>query len=173
MAFINKNDFSILSFINDIMKEDYFECDDLIAPAISLLNKKGYKTMFCCSGHAFPEYLEKISKRYPTPEEMENIMYLINIESSKKLKDIYPDLNTKEYPYFLILNKKAHSLFYVKFAYEYKFPELPEGASLDNNGTTIHWNYTRTKNDNYDDLTTIFQINKIFYEWVEKLPSII
>ena len=28
-----------------------FEVDDLIAPAISLLNQKGYLTTFCCSGH--------------------------------------------------------------------------------------------------------------------------
>jgi len=28
-----------------------FEVDDLIAPAISILNKKGYRTAFCCSGH--------------------------------------------------------------------------------------------------------------------------
>ena len=35
-----------------------FECDDLIAPLISLLNQKGYKTRFCCSGHPFPHYDE-------------------------------------------------------------------------------------------------------------------
>lgn len=28
-----------------------FQVDDLIAPVISLLNRKGYKTAFCCSGH--------------------------------------------------------------------------------------------------------------------------
>ena len=29
-----------------------FEVDDFIAPAISILNQKGYLTAFCCSGHA-------------------------------------------------------------------------------------------------------------------------
>ena len=33
-----------------------FEVDDLIAPAISILNKLGYRTAFCCSGHAECEY---------------------------------------------------------------------------------------------------------------------
>ena len=33
-----------------------FECDDLIAPIISVLNKKGYKTNFCCAGHPYPHY---------------------------------------------------------------------------------------------------------------------
>lgn len=29
-----------------------FAVDDLIAPAIAILNQKGYRTAFCCSGHA-------------------------------------------------------------------------------------------------------------------------
>lgn len=32
--------------------DNCFEVDDLIAPAISTLNQKGYRTAFCCSGHA-------------------------------------------------------------------------------------------------------------------------
>ena len=32
-----------------------FETDELFAPIISILNKKGYKTKFCCSGHIKPE----------------------------------------------------------------------------------------------------------------------
>lgn len=30
-----------------------FECDEMIAPTISILNKAGFKTKFCCSGHPF------------------------------------------------------------------------------------------------------------------------
>lgn len=56
MVFINKKDFSIVNVIEDAdMRDDYFECDDFIAPAISLLNKKGYKTYACCSGHYPPK----------------------------------------------------------------------------------------------------------------------
>jgi len=29
-----------------------FECDELMAPIISLLNRAGLKTVYCCSGHA-------------------------------------------------------------------------------------------------------------------------
>lgn len=28
-----------------------FECDELMAPIICILNRKGYKTKYCCSGH--------------------------------------------------------------------------------------------------------------------------
>ena len=37
--------------ITDTVTENSFEVDALIAPAITLLNKKGYITAFCCSGH--------------------------------------------------------------------------------------------------------------------------
>jgi hypothetical protein len=30
-----------------------FECDELIAPVILKLNKLGYKTKYCCSGHVY------------------------------------------------------------------------------------------------------------------------
>jgi hypothetical protein len=34
----------------DIVSE-WFECDDMIASTISMLNKRGYRTQMCCSGH--------------------------------------------------------------------------------------------------------------------------
>ena len=56
MAYIDKETFNIFSeiAIPEVEKRS-FECDDLIAPVISILNKKGYKTKFCCCGHPYPE----------------------------------------------------------------------------------------------------------------------
>lgn len=35
---------------------DMFECDSLMTPVIALLNKKGYKTEYCCQGHIMTHY---------------------------------------------------------------------------------------------------------------------
>ena len=54
MIYINKKDFKIVNSINPLDENEYFECDELIAPAIRSFNKKGYETAFCCSGHITP-----------------------------------------------------------------------------------------------------------------------
>ncbi len=41
-----------------------FECDELFAPIISILNKKGYKTLYCCSGHIKPDQEIIFNKKY-------------------------------------------------------------------------------------------------------------
>ncbi|MBZ9622990.1 hypothetical protein G9F71_008990 [Clostridium sp. FP2] len=52
MVFIDKKKFNIYYDVNDIrIKSPLFEVDEFLAPIISTLNKKGYKTEYCCSGH--------------------------------------------------------------------------------------------------------------------------
>ncbi len=55
MAYININTYDILEVPEKDDLDDYFECDEFIAPIISLLNKKGYKTKFCCEGHLYDD----------------------------------------------------------------------------------------------------------------------
>ena len=58
MAYMNLETYNIFNFIsNNVDKDKFVEIDELIAPIISLLNKKGYKTKFCCSGHPFVDYI--------------------------------------------------------------------------------------------------------------------
>lgn len=53
--YIDKN-FNIFLSTKDIrIQKPYFECDELFAPTICILNKKGYKTKHCCSGHIIDE----------------------------------------------------------------------------------------------------------------------
>lgn len=53
--YIDKN-FNIFLSTKDIrIQKPYFECDELFAPTICILNKKGYKTKYCCSGHIIDE----------------------------------------------------------------------------------------------------------------------
>lgn len=71
MAYIDKKTFKPYSEItvSEVEKRS-FECDDLIAPIISILNQKGYKTSFCCAGHPYPHY-----------EEMYVLVYEDNFEA--------------------------------------------------------------------------------------------
>lgn len=58
---------------------ELFEVDELFAPIISLLNKKGYKTLFCCSGHIKSEsdvlYCEKYTKYHKSISIESYIMF--------------------------------------------------------------------------------------------------
>jgi hypothetical protein len=68
MALINKSTFEIidgtaLELIPEDIREDYFEVDDLIALSVSELNKRGYTTTYCCSGHPFEGLVEVFSAK--------------------------------------------------------------------------------------------------------------
>lgn len=59
MSFIHKETFDIIDNSNiDGDLDQYFECDEAIALPIQELNRKGYITEYCCSGHAFPNHIE-------------------------------------------------------------------------------------------------------------------
>lgn len=40
-----------------IIPDGYIEIDELIAPSIQALNRKGYITVLCCSGHPLNDWL--------------------------------------------------------------------------------------------------------------------
>ena len=61
MACMHKETFEI--YYNDlrIVPDGYVEIDELIAPAIQVLNRKGYTTIGCCSGHPLKGTISPIS----------------------------------------------------------------------------------------------------------------
>lgn len=175
MALINKTDFSIIYFNDDEKTQnDYFECDDLIAPAISLLNKKGYKTKFCCSGHPYANIEAAYTKDYP---KAENDILLLRVEKSENVQNEYkPD--SKEYPYYVIYKTcYCNNNFYISFEKDYEFSNLPGDAFIDSNPKEnfygIYWILNGIPTDNFDLMEKFYEMNKSFYKWVENLPSLI
>lgn len=58
MAYMNLETYDVFNTLSKNVETDKFvEIDELIAPIISLLNKKGYKTQYCCSGHPYTNYI--------------------------------------------------------------------------------------------------------------------
>lgn len=173
MAYINKNDFSIVGYVdNYILAEDYFECDDLIAPAISLLNKKGYKTEFCCSGHPY-SVIESCALAEPPSGKIKEEMNILSITQCENMKDLPDWVNKKEYPYFVsYLIHYPDCGFYVTFKEKYDFINLPEDAYIDRDNGGIYWRINEEATNDFTMVTRIYEFNKAFYEWVEKLPSL-
>lgn len=195
MAYINKKDFSIREFVlmnKFIPNDDYFECDDLIAPAIALLNKKGYKTTFCCSGHPYP-YIDSVL--CDTLEITENYDVL-EIKLAEEVKDklinefgyTKDEVNNAPYLslcdlYYIVYTNNYSSKLYVSFEDNYEFPDLPEIFCLDETDefTTIRQKYTMDKNYNaipdaletFEGMELVFDTNRIFYNYVKGLKSLV
>ena len=51
MKYMNMTTYEISDYAPRCNENGFCEIDDNIADAIAMLNKKGYYTAFCCSGH--------------------------------------------------------------------------------------------------------------------------
>ena len=173
MAYINKNDFSIVSVNGDpTTMNDYFECDDIIAPAISLLNRKGYKTIFCCSGHPFSSISAEVREEFPSKDDMESPEFKILWFDDSDCAPKELDFNTEEYPCYVICQYNFFDTFYVAFEQMHEFPELPDGFYIDDGNIYYDSQRLPLSTESFEGITKIYEINKAFYEWVEKLPSL-
>ena len=57
MAIMHEKTFEIYHNDQHIIPDGYVEIDELIAPSIQTLNRKGYITEMCCSGHSVTDWL--------------------------------------------------------------------------------------------------------------------
>lgn len=148
--YINKNTFEIT--------DDVFEVDEGIAETISILNKKGYYTLFSCSGHIKdPRLYEKyhISK---------------NNDWGNNMPDSYVVDETSDS--YNLLKPYTFTTIYIKFSKNYNFNDLPIGFILHEDciEKRIEY-YTGTVKKKLDDIDKeIKEENNLLLKWVKELP---
>lgn len=150
--YIDKNTFEIL--------ENIFEVDDEIAESISLLNKKGYHTLFSCSGHLKePVYYKSVCNISEFNDDRPKDSYIVEIDDKN----------------FTLLSKLKTISIYVNFDKEYNFINLPEGFIYDNEINILEHRINKYKNNERIDVNILeeemIKYNKILLDWVNNLPS--
>lgn len=145
MALIDKDTFEIFSDVNSPEVENTFECDDFIAPAIRVLNLKGYKTRFCCSGHPFLYKTECVSYHSESDVDIYKCfpgVYSVKEVELEDLKDTpyydgLPELiesepkPTNKKLYFVKLKQFTSDEAYITFEEGMAPDTLPEGWEFD------------------------------------------
>ena len=126
--------------------EDYFFVDDLMALPIQVLNRKGYTTDYCCSGHPFSRLIEDEIVPDSDPIEYKRIESNMNFDS------------------YIMFNEGV-----------VKLPSLPAGFNKSLSITdklVIRKQYTGYDSvDVYGYMPVIVETMKQLYEWTLSLPE--
>ena len=145
--------------------KDGFICDSKMANTICLLNKKGYHTKACCSGHN-----ERLSARIQENVEIE----LLDSTKEDKHYHIF-DLTNKD---FKIFTPRLFAQIYIMFDQDYSFPSIPKDFSYKNK--TLEHIIFFYKDDviNEENALTDEEINneiekknEILDNWAKELPE--
>lgn len=154
MAYIKKSDFSILSGSNiDGFLDDCFECDDMIAPVIQELNRKGYTTKYCCGGHPYIEHSEAVVSVCANPEQI-----IVGTESIEKLEKVI---------FRVVYNDRCSAEIYIMFE-EGKVPKkIPSYAYKEGNKIIVDFDYDG--GDDYLFIRTLLHYNSRLYNWAKGL----
>lgn len=134
--YINKETFEL---VNNI-----FEVDEDIAQTVSILNKKGYYTKYCCSGHTKdPRLYELCNVKNNDDFEYKTLGYMVNQE-----KDNYD-----------IIMPYIYTSVYIMFKNNYNFDNLPEGFKKVSNDNVVDYVISKEiyyyENDKRKDWNTI------------------
>lgn len=148
--YINNNTYEI---INNV-----FEVGDLMGETISILNKKGYHTLYCCSGHVKDHRLYE--KYHLHKDELDGIYdyHIINEE------DDYVD----------VLIPYQNTFLYIMFDKIYDF-KLPKDFKWVDEQTIYSYEisyYEDNKKRNSNDIQKeIESVNKELLYWTLSLPD--
>jgi len=173
MALIDRNTFDILEHCElQSGTGDYFECDEELAGIISILNKKGYRTRFCCSGHLYDDLTDTFSVE---DGEM----------TDDEIRDTVPGVigirRRPEGGRQVILRQSVSLRTYIWFEQGTYLPILPEGFRKQ--GDELSYNYYWDNALAARESTLALQKNPmIFYRrrlevlshlfgWAERLPD--
>ena len=155
--YIDTNTFEIV--------DNIIEVDEDIAETISILNKKGYYTNFCCSGHIKdPRLYEMYHRKNEIEYDDIDLGYIVN----------------KDEDSFDILMPYTFTSTYVMFKENYYFNKLPAYFYVVNESKVN--NYTIEKIIEYYDggirksLSEIDKeikdTNNVLLEWAKELPNL-
>lgn len=142
---------------------DFVYIDDMIAPIIQLLNKKGYETCFCCSDHSLTTslYIEDNSELSKNGE-CDNT---VNCDISQCPHDMYisfnkPDALGQNLPEGWKYDEDNHQVIrYYKLNSLIRFDDS-DRANIDGNGY-------------FNTYRMIIDIMESLYNYVKNLPHII
>ena len=148
MAYIDLKTGKALSHHEDIYEEfiipkhlNMVEIDEFIAPAIFLLNQKGYETSYSCSGHMYP-FLGYIYRHAGSDREEKVVSYETDCTQC-----------------------------YIVFKEVYEFPiELPEGFHFDSDHeTTMIGKDHESEPGTMERMIEIVETMQELYYWAENL----
>ena len=159
--------------------ENYFEVDELIALPIQTLNRKGYITEFCCSGHPFADMDDKFLadlRKINTASAnvaLKSLGYRSNIVFKEGIA--LPSL-----PPGFILFDYNYQLEFVRYT-EYSEP-FGEGDLVEKMPETEYWEKVAQDkrlsihklyddNDVYGFLRDNLETMELLYKWALELPD--
>lgn len=163
-VYINNDTYDITDDSNNA-----FLVDELISKTISLLNKKGYKTMACCSGHLLKGddryYIHYVNEEEVKLYKNEEYKAIVEYCEEKKLYRIKS----------LILGLGC----YIKFETDIQLPNIPDGFEYNKVSNDLSFMLCYYVDDEYkilksdkEILDTINMINNELYKWAIKLEII-
>ena len=166
ISFINKNTYEVVDEL-----DDYIYCDYDIRYIISELNRKGYRTLFSCSGHLDVGLLDYTHKE--PIEELEDFLEEAKVDSSLHIIK-------KDDKYFYHKDEKTYTCTYISFDKVYDFNVLPKDFVVEvvDNKTNIYkkiFFYKDSKNTNRkSDQEILSELNQNYEdlkEWVRLLEK--